>query len=627
MICNGAKIQVFSGALPMKNTLRGLFRIYKNMPIKIKLIAMLFVQVLVPLILIGFLSYKNSESIIKENSTDYSRDILNMIQLRLSDYVDNLTEISQNLLYEEKLYDALKSSSDTEDPLMQFEYENTVNSYLKLVVITRPEIRSICVYSNDGRSYYQDDNSREARKKDEIPYLQMIEEARQNKGKPYLHIVSENGKVTDIYLVRQINDRDIFKELGLMVMHIKKEVLDEVYQGLTGNLQNIMILTSDLELISTRDEKDLAVYAQILYDKIKGDSGDDADEKSGLFVSHLTQKNTGWKIAAYITLDELYKDANTLRRNIVFLCIIVIMVLIALTLFIAVDFVKPINKLVNGMKKVQAGEDNVQIQIDREDELGFLNRAFNEMSGEIHHLVNWVYREQLTRKEAELKALQAQINPHFLFNTLEAINWMAQLNNVPEISNTVSDLSDLMEASIGRDDRLISIKEEFTYADKYISLQKRRFGDRIELIKNVEPQVNNIKIPRLLVQPLIENAVYHGIERTRGQGVINLNAIRQDNNLLIEVIDNGAGMEREDLEQLNARLAMDSDTYFKALGSKKNRSIGIENVNRRIKLFYGEAYGLVIDSELGKFTKAVVSIPCETNTESREGFYVQSSDN
>lgn len=611
----------------MKNPFGGLIRIYKNMPIKIKLIAMLFIQVLVPLILIGFLSYKNSESIIKENSTDYSRDILNMIQLRLSDYVDNMTEISQDILYEEKIYDVLKSNADIEDPLMQFEYENTVNSYLKMVVITRPEIRSICIYSNDGRSYYQDDNTREAGSKDEIPYLRMIEEARLKNGKPYLHIVSENKKVKDIYLVRQINDRDNFKELGLLVIHMKKEVLDDVYQGLTGNLQNIIILTSDMEMIATRDEKDLAIYSGILYEKIIGDSGEDADESTGLFVSYLTQKNTGWKIAAYITLDELYQDANTLRRNIIALCIIVTMVLIALTLFIAIDIVKPINKLVNGMKNVQAGGNNVQIQIDRGDELGFLNKAFNEMSSEIHHLVNWVYREQLTRKEAELKALQSQINPHFLFNTLEAINWMAQLNKVPEISNTVSDLSDLMEASIGRDDRLISIKEEFTYADKYISLQKRRFGDRIELIKNIEPEVNNIKIPRLLVQPLIENAVYHGIECTRGKGVINLNAIKQGDNILIEVIDNGAGMEREDLEQLNERLSMDSDTYFKTLGSKKNRSIGIENVNRRIKLFYGENFGLVIDSELGKYTKAVVSIPCEINTEGREGFYVQSSDN
>lgn len=612
----------------MKQSPAGLLKFYQNLSIRSKLILVLFIQILIPLVLIGFLSYKNSESIIKENSTDYSRDILNMIQLRLGDYLENLTKISQDLLYEEKIYDVLKSSTDIEDPLKRFEFEDTVNSHLKMVVISRPEIRSLCIFANDGKIYYQDDNTKEAGLKEEIPYFDMIEEARRQKGKPTIHVVSENKRVKNIYLVRQINDRDSFKELGLLVMHIKKELLDEVYQGLTGNLQNIIILSADKELIASRDYEDLAIYSGVL-NKIDGDIGEKIEEESGVFVSYITLKNIGWKIVAYVALDELYKDANTLRKNIIMLCLVVIVILTMLTLLIAVDIVKPINRLVNGMKKVQAGESNVRIQVDRQDELGFLNKAFNEMSSEIHHLVNWVYREQLTRKEAELKALQSQINPHFLFNTLEAINWMAQLNNVPEISSTVSDLSDLMEASIGRDDRLITIKEEFSYADKYISLQKRRFGDRIELVKNIQPVVNGVKIPRLLIQPLIENAVYHGIERTRGKGVITLNAIEieKERCIDIEVIDNGAGMETEDLEQLNERLSLDNDTYFKGLSNKKSRSIGIENVNRRIKLFYGENYGLKIKSEVGKFTKVVVTIPIGTKADGGEGFYVQSSDN
>ena len=602
-------------------------KFYKNLSIRNKLISTLLVQILIPLVLIGYLSYKNSESIINDNSANYSRDILNMIQLRLDDYTHNLTNISQDLLYEDKIYTALKSSTDSDDPIQQYEYENTINSYLKMVVISRSEIRSICIFSNDGKEYYQDDNTKEAGSSADIPYSKMLAKARQMKGKPYIYVVSEDKKAKAIYLVRQINDRDHFGELGLLVLKIKTELLDEVYQGLTGNLQNIMILSPDMDLIASRINDDLSVYSGILSDKINGESGGLIDQKSGLSVSYITLKNTGWKVVAYVTLDELYKDANTLRRNIVMLCAIVILVLTVLTIFIAFDIVKPINRLVKGMKKVQAGEGNVQIKDDRGDELGFLNKAFNEMSSEIDHLVNWVYREQLTRKEAELKALQSQINPHFLFNTLEAINWLAQLNNVPEISDTVSDLSDLMEGSIGRDDRLITIKEEFTYADKYISLQKRRFGDRIELVKNIQPEVNSIKIPRLLIQPLIENAVYHGIERIRGKGIITLNAEKFDDFVSIEVIDNGAGMEREDLEQLNERLSMDNDTYFKSLSDKRSKSIGIENVNRRIKLFYGENYGLNIESEAGKFTKAVVIIPFKISADGEEGFYVQSSDN
>ena len=236
------------------------------------------------------------------------------------------------------------------------------------------------------------------------------------------------------------------------------------------------------------------------------------------------------------------------------------------------------------------------------------------------------YREQITRKEAELKALQSQINPHFLFNTLESINWMARLNNVPEISDTVTDLSTLLEASIGRDDRLIPIEEEFMYIDKYISLLKRRFEDKITLKKEIDPQVLYIKIPRLLIQPLIENAVYHGVENSREKGVIMLNARIQEDLLVLEVIDNGNGISKEDLIKLNKSLEMDNDTYFKSLREKKNKSIGIDNVNRRIKLFYGEKYGIKIESSVNIFTKVTVSLPLQTfNT--KESYYVQGSNN
>ncbi len=610
----------------MKRSSIGLLKFYRNLPIRNKLVLVLYIQILIPLVLVGYLSYKNSESIILEKSTDYSRDILNMIQLRLNDYIDNLTVISQDLLYENKIYDVLNTTQNPDDPLSRFEYENTVNSHLKMVVISRNEIRAICIYDNNGKTYYADDNSRAAKSKDEVPYQDMLRVARMRKGKPAIFLVSKDRKVQDIYMVRLINDRDSFTELGLMVIHVKKEVLDQVYQGLTGNLQNIVILAADNGLIASRDNSDTTTLSDVMVDNLSGDMGDKIDSKAGVFVSYLTLKNIGWKIVAYVSIDQLYKDAYTLRRNIIMVCVACALLLSVITAVIALDFVNPINKLVKGMKKVQAGEGNVYVQVDREDELGFLNKAFNEMSGEIHHLVNWVYREQLTRKEAELKALQSQINPHFLFNTLEAINWMAQLHNVPEISSTVSDLSDLMEASIGRDDRLISIAEEFRYADKYISLQKRRFGDRIELIKDVHEEVVEVKIPRLLIQPLIENAVYHGIERIRGKGIVKLNAFKTEDKVSIEVIDNGAGMNRDELEQLNDRLSMDNDTYFKKLGEKKSGSIGIENVNRRIKLFYGENYGLTIESEEGNYTRAVVTVPCDINT-GREGFYVQSVDN
>ncbi|WP_242856087.1 sensor histidine kinase [Ruminiclostridium josui] len=164
------------------------------------------------------------------------------------------------------------------------------------------------------------------------------------------------------------------------------------------------------------------------------------------------------------------------------------------------------------------------------------------------------------------------------------------------------------------------------YIDKYISLLKRRFEDKITLKKEIDPQVLYIKIPRLLIQPLIENAVYHGVENSRGKGVIMLNARIQGDLLILEVIDNGNGISKDDLIKLNKSLEMDNDTYFKSLREKKNKSIGIDNVNRRIKLFYGEKYGIKIESSVNIFTKVTVSLPLQTfNT--KESYYVQGSNN
>lgn len=586
----------------------------------------MYVQILVPLILIGYLSYRNSEGIIKEKSTDYSRDILNMIQLRLNDNTNNLTIISQDLLYDSKIYNVLNAGKSEADRLSTYEYENEINSLLKKVVLSRAaEIQSICLVTNSGTYYYADNNSKNVSIRKILPYESVLESARGGEGKPVWYLDSENRIVKSIYLARTVYSRDNYKEIGLLVLLVNKESLDLIYQGLTGNLKNIAIVGAENQQISSRDTNDANIFSDEFMGSLSNEKGEKIDEQAGIFASYVTLKNPDWKVVAYVALDELYRDAYALRRNIIMLCITSVLLLSVFSAFIAIDFVNPINRLVKGMKKVQKGESNVYIRDDRKDELGFLNKTFNEMSGEINHLVNWVYREQLTRKEAELKALQSQINPHFLFNTLEAINWMAHLNNVPEISSTVSNLSDLMEASIGRDDRLISVEEEFTYVDKYISLLKSRFEDRLELIRNVGEDVLSIKIPRLLIQPLIENAVYHGLGRSRTRGVITLNASKSQGILTIEVIDNGAGMDREELECINEKLSMDNNTYFKTLEDKRNKSIGIENVNRRIKLFYGENYGLKIESEAGQYTKVTVTVPAD-NATAGEGFYVQGSD-
>ncbi len=582
-----------------------------------------YIQIIIPMIFMGFLSYRNSEATIKRISMNYASDILQMIELRFNDYISNLTIISQDLLYDKGIYSAL-TRRNTDDPLVSYENESEISNTIKKIILSRPEIQSVAIISLDGRFYYSDDNALRGGIRELLPYQQVLEKARAYGGKACWYMDSEDGVVQNIFLSRIIYHQDTFEEIGLQVILVRKDFIETVHQGLTKSMENIIILSEEHQLIASRNAGEGVLPDIASFGSLEREKDSRIDQTLDAMISYTTIQDTGWKVITYVPTSELFHDAYALRRNILFLCVVTAILLSMLNLGIAMSFVKPINRLVKGMKMVQEDNQAVQIDDDRQDELGFLNKTFNEMSREINHLVTWVYREQITRKDAQLKALQSQINPHFLFNTLESINWMARLNNVPEISDTVTDLSDLMEASIGRDDRLVTVEEEFGYSDKYISLLKRRFEDKIQFSSRIQEEAAAVKIPRLLIQPLVENAVFHGIERLRGKGEISLDASIREGSLVITVMDSGPGIDKEGLEELNKNLSMGNDEYFKTLASQEKKSIGIENVNRRIKLFYGDSYGLKIESEQGLYTRVVVSLP--VNREHAEGYYVQGHD-
>lgn len=595
----------------MKKIIGKLTRIYKDMSIKKKILFIFYIQVTIPLILIGFMSYKISSDIIYKKSVAYTQNTLHTIELRLNDFVNNLIMVSQDFLYDKKIYDIISNNKSDLSPLTEYENETEINNTLKKIVFSRQEIQSICIISN-GNFYSADNNSRKISIKEAISAVKddIHVKARSNMGKAIWFVEAKDNLAENIYFARTIYNKDNFKEIGLMVIMFKKDHLQTLFNDLsTVDIPKIAIISSENELIASRDQSIDYIFEPEIQNHITGSRGAFIDRQEEALVSYVSVQEPSWRIITYISLNQLYKEINLLRNWIIILSVISVSLLSIFGLLISFDLISPINRLVKGMKKIQKGQWVVNMAEDRGDELGFLSKTFNEMTKEIDHLVNRIYREQLTRKDAEIKALQSQINPHFLFNTLESINWMAQLNNVPEISETVAALSSLMEASIGRDDRMITIEEEFSYIDNYILILKKRFEDRITLEKNIQKEVMDVKIPRLLIQPLIENAVYHGLEGSRNKGIIRLNARILGDDVLIEVIDNGLGIEKEELEIINEKLSMDNETYFRSMENKQRKSIGIENVNRRIKLLYGEEYTLRLESIPGEYTKVIVRIP------------------
>lgn len=585
-----------------------LLRLFRSISIKQKLLLLFSFQIIIPLIFMGTMLYRNTERIIQDKSITYSLDILKMIELRMNDFADNMVSVSEDLLNDATIHELLEIKEDQPRNDYYYSMRNRITNTLKRICLSRNEIQSIAVISKYGTYYTYDLNSGRANIEEVIPYQAMLNKAREADGSPIWYLDKDiKGNITNIYLARTINSIDDFEEMGMVAILIKKEFLRTVYGDLsTSFMQNIDILSQDNEwIIGTnprfrRQSSNEVVY---LTDKKRDYQ---IDKVHNILLSYIKVDSCDWKIVTEISLDELNSDLNQFKIWFVIIALCTVLVLSIFSILVAIDIIEPINRLVSGIKKVQEQNVYEEVIVDRKDELGYLSKCFNKMSKDIDTLLNRVYKEELTRKEAELKALQAQINPHFLFNTLESINWMAQLNNVPEIRDMVTSLASLIEASIGKGNPLVSLSQELKYVDSYVLIMKTRYGDRLLYESDIDIDLVKSKVPKLLLQPLIENAIYHGIDKKRQQGQIKLTIKKDDNNVHIEIMDNGKGMTEEEVIELNKRFKDNSDDY---LLKKSRRGIGLENVNRRIKLFFGNQYGLSIESKYEHYTKVHLIIP------------------
>ena len=598
-----------------RGLLRRALRIYRNVPIRIKFLAVLNTILIVPLMVIGYVSYKSSEQVIRNNSIRYSQDILKMIELRLSDNILNLNMISQNAMIDERIYDPIDAAASGRTP--GYEEAQDMGAYLRNIILNVNEIQSVCIVSNGGDYISADNNKTKISIKSIVPPASdMLDDIRRKAetggGAPVWVIQPQSKASAHILYARTLYDRDTYKEIGMMVILLNSDYFNSVFQNVeSGNMQNIAVLSGSGSASQVILSRDASPRAQLPADDLRrvADNGWFIDGRRQVLVTYTQMSSPAWKVLSYVSLGSLYRDIRDLRNKILFSCLITILAISLVGALMSYDFISAINKLVTGMKKVQQGEENVSINLDRRDEIGYMGETFNNMVSEISMLEKWVYREQLTRKEAEIKSLQSQINPHFLFNTLESINWMAQLENAPDISETVTALATLMEANISRDDKFIPLRQELDYIDNYMLILKKRFEDRLELIERIDEGSLDIEIPRLLIQPVVENAVYHGVGNTRGKGVIRLVTRTQGGELTVTVEDNGAGIEPERLAELNRRMQVDDPTYFENLANRHGGGIGLENVNRRIRLFYGSEYGIRIESVPGEYTRVILRIP------------------
>lgn len=281
--------------------------------------------------------------------------------------------------------------------------------------------------------------------------------------------------------------------------------------------------------------------------------------------------------------------------------IVLTLMLIVFSIYLPNSITKPITDLVNITKRISAGDLEVRSRNISLDEVGELSRSMNQMIDKINELLSQITKEQIRIREAELELLQAQINPHFLYNTLDTIIWLAEGGDEKLVVSMVKSLSNFFRTSLSRGKELVTIKEELVHAKSYLEIQHFRYRDILEFEITVPEELEDYLIPKITIQPLIENALYHGIKNKRGGGKIFITAVENENDVIISVKDNGIGMSPERLEEV-----------IKGLNSKEpsEQSIyGLYNVNERIKIKFGDDYGITLHSVFGEGTDTNILLP------------------
>jgi two-component system sensor histidine kinase YesM len=439
-------------------------------------------------------------------------------------------------------------------------------------------------------------------------------------GKP---VVSSSIKFNNSYLIRPdkfyafsvsraIVEPTTVKKLGVVSLFADISMFRDIFtkiQSVEG--ENILIVDGKGSIIYDSNEDNIAKPVGVLAPELTAAISGNTDNQSrniimngeNYMVMSVSIDTPQWKFIRIMPENALFSNTKKVQERIIIL--ITAFTLLSLLSSIAISFgiTKPLKKLISAMKVVEKGDLSIRFRVKYNDEIGHLGRSFNNMLVEINKLIHDVYITNARKKEAELNALQTQINPHFIYNTLESIRMMAIMNDDTDTSEMVSILGKLLRYSINTKNQLVKVKDELEHLKNYLMLQNCRFEDKFELNLEIPEELYDISIIKLIFQPIVENAIYHALETLDGKGVIAIGGGYGEKGIFFEIRDNGVGMTEEELEKLIQR----ANDFTPISGNA--RGVGLRNVNERIKLYYGEEYGMRIFSRVGVGTTVRLELP------------------
>lgn len=598
----------------IKRVIRKAFSFVNNFSLQKKLFIVFLIVALVPVLIITITSSRIFTENITERELEREQNILQNVRRYYEQTISEVALVGIRLSLDESVQSLLSRAqmSAAERLKTEFDLQKQIMHYRMLNLLGGTD--SIYLYGVNGATY-----SNGARNDEDVRalfsedwFLQGIaNDSKSFWGEAYVR----NGRwvVPHVRIIQSIKNSEV---IGACVLVCRVHALSSAYQAELGNVENRRYLIADErgDVLSASHDQDLGAnifeVLSIAPEKLVGTRGGVQNDlgRDGSYLVYQKNPNSELIYISAVPMSDILTSARSVSLMAVLLsagCFL----LCLLVLFLLLNRItRPINKLIIMMSRAQAGDFEVRFHADSNDEIGRLGTSFNLMLARIQAYMEENIRVQRLKREADIKVLENQINPHFLYNTMNSIVWLAKENRNEEVISTTMALSNFFRISLNRGNEVVSVQEELSHVQNYVEVQKMRYGADVLFIFDVDYEMYHYFTIKLILQPIVENAIYHGIKKLSNQkGIIKIEGQELEDALLLRVCDNGPDIGQEKIFYLNEVLE-DAQPCPEEFG------IGIRNVNNRLKLYYGAAYGLHF-SRQGNYTVVEMKLPKVTNKE------------
>lgn len=602
----------------MKSLSLMLTNIFKNSSMKRKLVSSYFVFIFFPLLIVGVFAYNISEASIKNEVSKYVSELLQQVNSNIDLSLTELDRMTVSIISDPGVQKILQK--DKSRPVLEaLSDDEFVSGRISAVSSLQPYIEGLYIFSYNGEVYMYKGSHNSMRPDYIFTSAKWFKTMKSLKQKILLlptHLqdgIIVEGKPKKVFsYIREISDTTTGKSIGYILVDVNSDIFRNILDNLDiTNYHEIFIVNNNKTIIYDSNTEYISMqfrspYISRLLVEKTGSIMENVDG-SPMLVTFNTSSDTQWTVASVIPESVLFKNISTLKYFIILTIIFCLTLAFILAVLLSGNITRPISRLRAHMKKAESGNFDISVPVESKDEVGELSSSFNQMLLQIRQLISKVYKADILKKEAELNALQAQINPHFLYNTLQIMDVIAEAEGIEVISATCQSLSDIFRYSINRGKEVVRISDEIAHVQNYVYIQKLRFEEKFKVVYDIDEEVTDYQIVKLILQPIVENVLVHGMDYKKSCCTIKIRGKKLDNVIILTVEDDGTGMDTPQLEALRASLS-EEIVHAEVVGSGKN-SIGIKNVNARIKLYYGEQFGLSIESGKGRGTSVKVTIP------------------